>query len=558
MRLFNEHTLRKVTSLNGTWRMIPDNENKGLELGYNKELPGDAKAVILPSVWNFEEGLFRYFGVCWYEKDIVTETENILISFGAVTGYAKVYFDGELLGEHYGGFSAFHFTKRTTAGKHRITVSVDASSDAQTIPLPYVDWYHYGGIIRDVELAELRDAYIESAHYEYELSPDLHSAQVNAVVTLYSFSDVKVPLEFTFDEKIAAKTEISLKQEEKTTVTLGPVKVDNVRLWDIYRGELYSCGVSTDTDDLLDRIGFRKIEVAKKKILLNGKEIYIKGVNRHEEHPDWGFAVPAQINKRDIEIIKNMNCNAIRGSHYPNSRIFMDMLDKEGILFYGEIPMWGFSADRMADPVVLERGLNMHREMTEQYYNHPSVVMWGLNNECATNTSEGRKLCKVYAEHLRKKGGNRLITFASNVIETDICLDLVDVVSVNKYIGWYGEALSGWKKFIPWLRTRLADAGVPDKPIILSEYGAAAVYGYTSFDEGKWSEEYQAKLLCEVSKLCANEPGIVGTYAWQYCDIRSENELNRARGYNNKGLVNEYRRPKLAYYAMKELYGRIK
>lgn len=558
MRLFNEHNLRKVTSLNGVWRMIPDRENKGLELGYNKELPDGAKTVILPSVWNSEDGLFHHFGVCWYEKDIFTASENIMLEFGAVTGYSRVYLDGELLGEHYGGFSAFRFTKKTTPGKHRINVYVDASSNMQTIPLPYVDWYHYGGIIRDIELSELGGAYIENAHYEYELSPDLKSAQVNAVVTLYGFNDVTVPLEFTFDGESVAKTEVKLNSDEKTTVTLGPINVSDIRLWDIFRGELYSCGVFTDTDDLFDRIGFRKIEASDRKILLNGKEIYIKGVNRHEEHPDWGFAVPPQINKRDIEIIKNMNCNAIRGSHYPNSRIFMDMLDKEGLLFYGEIPMWGFSAERMADPVVLERGLNMHREMTEQYYNHPSIVMWGLNNECATNTNEGRALCKVYADHLRENGGNRLITFASNVIEWDVCLDLVDVVSVNKYIGWYGEDVSGWKKFIPWLRTRLEEAGVPDKPIILSEYGAAGVYGYTSFDANKWTEEYQASLLREVSELCANEPGIVGTYVWQFCDIRSENELNRARGYNNKGLVNEYRRPKLAYYAMKEFYGKIK
>ena len=557
-RLFPEHYKRRVHSLNGAWRMIPDFSLEGEESGWQNGLPAGARTVMVPSVWNQELDLFHHFGVCWYEKEFTCDTERIMLEFGAVSGYTKVYLDGELLGDHYGGFSAFHFTACTQPGRHRLILMVDASSNENTIPQPYVDWYHYGGIIRDVEFSELPAVYIQNCHYEYTLSDQLDQAQLYAVVTLGAFEAAQVPLTIEIEGKAVAETVVSFSCAGVSTVRFEPIKLEKIRLWDVFAGNLYSVSAQTDRDDMYDRIGFRKIEATEQEIRLNGRPLFLKGVNRHEEHPDWGFAVPPQINKRDLDIIKGMNCNTIRGSHYPNSRSFLDMLDEEGILFWSEIPMWGFSKECMANPVIIERGLTMHKEMTEQYYNHPSIVFWGINNECDTTSQEGYDLCKLYADHLRENGGNRLITFADMYFEYDVCLKLVDFVSINKYHGWYGAGVDEWKKYIPWLRTRMKDAGVEEKPIVLSEYGAAGLYGYTSFDENKWTEEYQANLLKTVTELCYNEPGVVGTYVWQYCDIRSENELNRARSYNNKGILNEYRRPKLSYYIIKDLYGKLK
>ena len=557
-RLFFEHDIRKVTSLNGAWKIIPDYERNGEKLGWQSSLPESAKTAIVPHVWNLEPGLFHHFDVCWYEKVFKSNGGHILISFGAVSGLCRVWLDGAYLGEHYGGFSEFDFTAKVTAGEHRLCVRVDGSSDKQTIPLPYVDWFHYCGIIRDVELAELPETYICRVKYDYTLSEDLCSAEMNISLTAESFADASLPVHVYIGEKEIVNSQIQVKKGERETYTFDNITLDDIKLWDVGEGNLYTVYAIAGDDDMRDRIGFRHIEARGREILLNGKPVFLKGVNRHEEHPDWGFAVPPQINRRDMDIIKELNCNTIRGSHYQNSRAFLDMLDENGLLFWSEIPMWGYSAERMADPVVIARGLDMHTEMASECFNHPSIVMWGLNNECATNTPEGHSLCSLYASYLRMNGGNRLITFASNVIEWDTCLDLVDVVSVNKYIGWYGEDREEWKKFIPWLRDRLTEAGVPDRPVIMSEFGAAGMYGYTSFDGNKWTEEYQAELISDVIELCRDEPGVVGTYVWQFCDIRSENERDRARFYNNKGIVNEFRRPKLAYYAVKKLYGEIK
>jgi len=195
--------------------------------------------------------------------------------------------------------------------------------------------------------------------------------------------------------------------------------------------------------------------------------------------------------------------------------------------------------------------------MIDQYFNHPSIVIWGAHNECATDTEEGYALTKQFTDLLREKGGNRLITYATMFFEKDICFDLADFVSINKYHGWYGESTKEWQNYIPFLRKRMIETGNPDKPVVMSEFGAAAMYGYKSFDANKWTEEYQADVLTEVIRLCAKEPGCAGTYVWQFADIRSDIDINRARSFNNKGIVNEHRRPKMAFYAVKSLYEAI-
>ena len=109
------------------------------------------------------------------------------------------------------------------------------------------------------------------------------------------------------------------------------------------------------------------------------------------------------------------------------------------------------------------------------------------------------------------------------------------------------------------IRDRLAEANVAHKPVIISEFGAAALYGQHTFDHIPWTEEYQADLLASCIELFHADPTVVGYYIWQFCDIRTcpQMGLNRARGFNNKGILNEYRKPKAAYHAVKTLYKRF-
>ena len=310
--------------------------------------------------------------------------------------------------------------------------------------------------------------------------------------------------------------------------------------------------LSTTTDDLTDRIGFRKTEVRPDGIYINGRRREIRGVNRHEEHPEWGFAFPAGLMRRDLDIIADMGCNAIRGSHYPNSRMFVDLCDERGLLFWSEIPIWGcgFEPETLGREKVLNRGLQMHREAVRHYYNHPSVIIWGMHNEIYSDSEQGYAMSELYYGFLKENGGDRIVTYASRLPMTDICFKFCDVICLNIYKGWYEGEPESWEGFLEEFRRHRHELGFDGKPVIMAKFGAAAVYGYSTFDNVRWTEEYQARLLSHCLELFRSDPMICGAYIWQFADIRSQNQLNRARGFNNKGVVNEYRKPKLAYYAV--------
>jgi beta-glucuronidase len=426
-----------------------------------------------------------------------------------------------------------------------------------------VDWYHYGGIIRPVTVETLKGIVTLSERVEYELSPSLTELRARFVVELYNADDKTISDDVTASVSGVDFTEnVTLSAGECKEIFTDYKNIPDFELWSQESPKLYEIRINTSTDDLTDRTGFRHVCVEDGKILLNGKEIFILGVNRHDEHPEFGFAFPQNLLRRDLDIAIDMGCNSIRGSHYPNNPVFVDMLDERGITFWSEIPIWGngFSEETLADKVVLTRGEQMHREMVKHYYNHPSIIIWGMHNEIFTNAEAGLEMTKRYYPLLKEIGGNRLVVFASDKNLGDISFEYTDVICLNKYNGWYGGSIESWDGFIEKFRDFRDEMGLSDKPVIMSEFGGGAVYGHRSFEQFRWSEEYQAKLHEHCLNLFLNDPMIVGTYIWQFADIRTSREMgvSRARGYNNKGLLNEHRNPKAAYFTVKEIYNKKK
>lgn len=558
-RLFDEHIKRYSRSLNGAWSFKLDSERIGKSEKWYRGLT-DAVTVNIPSVWNTELGLLGYEGVCWYEKSFYFEG-NLRLNFGAVMTECDVWFDGEYIGNHYGGFCEFSFIIPDVApGEHRLTLMVDNSFDKQSIPQARVDWYHYDGIIRDVEAERLVGIAALNHRFEYNLDKNLENAATRAIINLYNSENKAVSTKVTY--KIGDVTvyseDLTLSAHEYKTVSSSEVKLDKVKLWDIGEPNLYTVRIETDTDDLYDKVGFRKVEVSPEGVILNGRLIEIRGVNRHEEHAEFGFAFPPSLMKRDLDIIFDLGCNAIRGSHYPPSRRFMDMVDEAGLLYWCEIPMWGwgFSPEALGDPVVIERGAQMHRDMLKYYFNHPSIIIWGMHNEIHSECEVAVPLTKKYYEILKADGGNRIVTYATDKPLKDLCLEYCDLISINAYFGWYEGDMYEWENFFEKVKHRRAALGMEHKPVIMSEFGAAAIYGHHTFDNVHFTEEYQANVLEHALKLFHNDPMCCGFYIWQFCDIRTclEAGLTRARGFNNKGILNEQRKPKAAYYKVKELY----
>ena len=561
-RHFIEHKKRKIQCLDGTWRTVKDAEKRGEEFDYAKKLVG-AHTTSVPSVWNTELGMLEYEGVVWYEKEFYTEGGTLRFSFGAVMTEARVYLDGELLGTHYGGFNRFCFNKAGVArGMHTLTVRVDNTIDGQSIPMRLVDWYHYGGITRSVEVEMLEGICALYNLVDYEIHGT--DADCRFRVELYNASPFEVSdtVKVSLGDQCLASAEITVAPFEKKEITLTG-RMSGIERWSPDNPKLYELLTETSSDDLYDRIGFRTIEIKDRKILLNGEEYRIRGINRHEEHPEFGMAFPVALMQRDLDILENMNCNSIRGSHYPNNPTFIDMLDERGLTFWSEIPIWGngFSLEALVDPVVIERGLQMHREMVKEYYNHPSIIIWGMHNEIRSHFEEGKEISRIYYEYLKKNGGNRLVTFASSRRDQELCFEYCDFIALNIYIGWYdGGTFTSWEDGVEKMEAYIQSLGHGHKPVVMSEFGAAAIYGNHTFDAIKWTEEYQAKLLTDCVSLFFSREEYAGCYIWQYCDIRTAREMgnDRARSFNNKGIVNEYRKPKMAYGAIKELYGKLK
>lgn len=306
-------------------------------------------------------------------------------------------------------------------------------------------------------------------------------------------------------------------------------------------------------DDQMDRIGFRQVEVKGKKILLNGKSIRLRGYNRHEDHPQFGCAIPLEAMATDLEILRDLGCNFVRTSHYPNDLRFLDLCDEMGFCVWEESHARSIP---LKHPLFREQIKVNTEEMIDWHYNRPSIVMWGCLNECDSVSPAGAREHKRVIDLIKKLDRSRPVTFASDKADRDLCLGYVDIVSWNRYDAWYrggpDSVAPELDKILKWLHSSKSKGG-KGKPVILSEFGGGAIYGDRQACRAKWSEEYQSDCLDESLRVYLNHPDVAGAAIWQFCDCRvTQDHWQRRPGTkNNKGTVDGYRRPKLAYGVVK-------
>ena len=547
IRTFRQHTVRPQQELTGKlWHFTP----------LQGERAGEVFPVPTPSCWETYPGFGLYRGEGRYETHFAGGG-NLRIECKGVSHTATVYLDGEQIAAHYNAYTAFHaVVKDVPAGEHTLVIVADNRFSEQSALHVPNDYMSYGGISRPVVLEQIGDAFIEYVHVTPAKKDGVW--HVHARVCVHALKSVPTLLRVRIAEKKLVFDAQSLPEGE--SVFEGDLSFDNVSAWSPETPALYTVTATLERggvpfDDLIDRFGFREVAVSGKNILLNGAPITIKGVCRHEDHPQYGCALPFAAMAYDLALIRDLGANSVRTAHYHNDEVFLDLCDELGMLVWEENHARGLSLEQMQNPNFERQALGVTREMVTQHYNHPSIYIWGILNECASD-SEYVKFC--YQEQfacIRALDRSRPCSFASCKFKTDICFGLPEVVSYNIYPKWYHDTPA--KEYLAdlydWVQRETEGAG---KPFLVTEIGAGGLYGYRSPYATKWSEEFQAKTLREQLEAVLSFEDCAGVYIWQFCDIRISEEWwgGRPRTMNNKGIVDEYRRPKLCYEVVKETF----
>ena len=547
IRTFRQHTVRPQQELTGKlWHFTP----------LQGERAGEAFPVPTPSCWETYPGFGLYRGEGRYETRFAG-SGNLRIECKGVSHTATVWLDGEQIAAHYNAYTAFHaVAKDVPAGEHTLAIVADNRFSEQSALHVPNDYMSYGGISRPVVLEQIGDAFIEYVHVTPAKKDGVW--HVHARVCVHALKSVPTLLRVRIAEKKLVFDAQSLPEGE--SVFEGDLSFDNVSAWSPETPALYTVTATLERegvpfDDLIDRFGFREVAVSGKHILLNGAPITIKGVCRHEDHPQYGCALPFAAMAYDLALIRDLGANSVRTAHYPNDEVFLDLCDELGMLVWEENHARGLSLEQMQNPNFERQALGVTREMVTQHYNHPSIHIWGILNECASDSAYGKTCYQEQFACIRALDRSRPCSFASCKFKTDICFGLPEVVSYNIYPKWYHDmpAKEYLADLYDWVQRETEGAG---KPFLVTEIGAGGLYGYRSPYATKWSEEFQAKTLREQLEAVLSFEDCAGVYTWQFCDTRISEEWwgGRPRTMNNKGIVDEYRRPKLCYEVVKETF----
>ena len=566
----NIYGRQHTTQLDGKWRYIVDVQERGFYdyrmnetpwgffLDAHQQSPLDlveynfdtSPQMRVPGDWNTQDPqLFFYEGTVWLRRTFEHQPQagkHTVLYFGAVNYEAVVYVNGKKMGTHVGGFTPFNFdiTDALREGQNNVVVKVDNKRHKSQIPTNIYDWWNYGGITRDVMLTEVDATFVQ----DYSLQLDkqnwqhltgwiqLNEPQAGVSVTV-SIPELKVSQTLTTDAE--GRAQISLKAKPE--------------LWCPENPKLYDVSLTRGDEVISDQIGFRCIETRGKHILLNGKQVFLRGVSMHDEAPfQQGRIHSASQAHTLLAWAKEMGCNYMRFAHYPHNELTVREAEKMGIMVWSEIPVY-WTIDWQNPDTYANAQRQLH-DMISRDKNRANIIIWSIANE--TPHSEPRdQFLGHLATYARSQDNTRLISMAMEVTSAsnyhnrlnDNMNQYVDVVSFNQYVGWYRDVNDAAK--MTW--------EVPyDKPVIISEFGGGALYGWHADDQTRFSEEFQENMYRENLKMLDKIDGLSGLSPWILMDFRSPARYlpGVQDFFNRKGLVSDQGQKKKAFYVMQEYY----
>ncbi|VHF73480.1 beta-glucuronidase [Streptococcus pyogenes] len=566
---------RSLYDLSGLWQFKLGDHNP-------EDCLSTEDVMVVPTSFNdvvVDKDKRNYIGDFWYERLVdlpkLAKDAELVLRFGSVTHNATVYVNGRELASHKGGFTPFEVVvPEELYQDHQIRISVRANNILDYITLPVgnyseerqedgsmkkvvkenFDFFNYAGIHRPVKLVVRPKTHISDITITSDLSDDLKTADLSIAVEMSAAVDA---------------IQVTILDEERQVVGQtndGHVKLDCVHLWEVLDAYLYTARIEISVDGQIvdtyeEPFGVRSVHVADGQFFVNHKPVYFKGFGKHEDTFINGRGLNEAANLMDMNLLKEIGANSFRTSHYPYSEEMMRLADRMGILVIDEIPAVGlfqnFTASLDLTPKDMGTWSVMEtkeaheqaiQELVKRDKNHPSVVMWVVANEPASHEAGAHDyfepLVALYKELDPQKRPVTLVNILMATPDRDEVMDLVDVICLNRYYAWYvdhGDLAKGEaglrKELLEW------QSKFPDKPILMTEYGADTLPGLHSMWDIPYTEEFQCDFYAMTHGVFDEIPNLVGEQVWNFADFETNLMIFRVQG-NHKGLFSRNRQPK--------------
>ena len=567
-----------VTSLDGTWRAIPDPYNTGYvnilgqrnTQGYFRDFKprhaGDrveydfdtSMELQVPGDWNTQHPeLHFYEDTIWYRRlfdiaDAPQQDQRSFLSFGAVNHTCRVFLDGEELACHVGGFGGFavEVTGKLSAGTHSLVVMVNNRREADRIPAMRTDWWNFGGITRSVELVTVPAAFMRDAWIT--MAPDgsiiggasVGCDAIEGVTATVSCGDMTAGLDVTAERVtlFSADQASALDRWAPGAPVLHEV---------VFR--LIDANGNT-VDTVTDQVGFRTVRTEGTQIVVNDQPVFCKGISIHGEGPSGGKRAHGEADAKTLlSWAVELGANFVRLGHYQHDEAMVHEADRLGLMVWGELPVyWGID---FGNDDVLSNGIEQADELVVRDRSRASVILWSAANETLPGEDRNRFI-RTLLERFKELDPTRLVTAALLTLPSndpavhidDPLGEHVDVIGVNQYLGWY----YGKREDIAATRW----TSIFGKPIIFSEMGAGAKFGHHGDENEIWTEEFQAAVYAAQIEMVDAQTECAGMSPWILKDFRTPMRTlpGIQDGYNRKGVVSEEGEKKLAFHTLQAYY----
>ncbi|MGN6405259.1 beta-glucuronidase [Sinomonas sp.] len=580
---------RDLFSLDGLWAFALDTK-VGAE-PWKSRLDTHLEAAV-PASYNdlfADQEIHDHVGLVWYQRTVRLPRgwagERIVLRFDAATHAAAVYVDDTLVIKHDGGYTPFEadLTDVVLPGEaFRLTVAVDNRLTNITVPPGkltvgadgkerqsyFHDFYNYGGLARSVWLYS---------------TPVTHLTGVTVTTDLDGGTGL---VGYRLATSEPAPASVRLVDETGELVASGEghsgtLRVEEPVLWRpgaayLYRLEIEVHDGAHPVDVYEIPVGIRTVAVEGDQFLINGEPFYFTGFGKHEDSAIRGKGHDNAYLVHDFRLLDWTGANSFRTSHYPYAEEVLEYADRHGIVVIdetaavglnlaveagltGQPPRPTFSPETINDQTQAAHAQHL-RELIDRDKNHPSVVMWCVANEPSSNEEGAREYFEPLISLTRELDPTRPVTMTTVIFatcETDRTADLVDVISLNRYYGWYvatGDLETAEGLLEADLQGWAAKYG---KPIMMSEYGADTIPGFHSVTSMPWTEEFQTAFLAMNHRVFDCIPSFVGEHVWNFADFGTGPAIHRVGG-NKKGVFTRDRNPKAAAFALRERWKELR